>query len=126
MLGIGTDIVEVQRIVEVWQRQGEKLVQRVLTPAEQNQLEGLTHDDAKARFLAKRWCAKEAIAKALGTGIAKGIGWQQMEIAHDELGKPVVLLTGAAKDRLLSMNAETVLISISDERHYVVAFSTIS
>lgn len=126
MIGIGTDILEIDRIIEVWKRQGQKLPQRILTPNELSQFSGLLNEESQARFLAKRWCAKEAISKALGTGISNGVGWQQMEVAHDELGRPVAVLNGAAEQRLSQLGANRVLISISDERHYVVAFSTIS
>jgi len=124
-LAIGTDILEIQRLSNVFERQGQKLVSRILTPTEQARFDGILDDATQLAFLAKRWSAKEAIAKALGTGIAKGVGWQQMEVLNDEHGAPVVTLSGAALERLEVLGAKKVLISLSDERHYCVAFCTL-
>lgn len=124
-IAIGTDIIEIERIAEVFSRQGDKIVKRVLTPAEIERFAAISNEQSKIAFLAKRWSAKEAIAKALGTGIAKGIGWQQMELVNNDLGAPEVLLSGSAQARLLELGASKVLISLSDERHYAVAFCTI-
>lgn len=124
-IAIGTDIIEIQRIAEVFERQGERLLKRVLTPEEQIQCERFNDEMLRVQFLAKRWCAKEAIAKALGTGIAKGVGFQQLEIHNDELGAPFVKLTDGALERLHQLGASKALLSISDERHYAVAFCTL-
>ncbi len=124
-IAIGTDIVEVDRIAQTLSRQGDRLVQRILLPSEQKKYSSIVHDQVKTAFLAKRWSAKEAIAKALGTGIAKGIGWQQIEIGTDELGAPQVQLHGAALARLHELGANKALVSLSDERHYAVAFCTL-
>ena len=124
-VAIGTDIVEIERIAKVFERQGERLLKRVLTFSELNRCEQLKGDQNKIQFLAKRWAAKEAIAKALGTGIAKGVGFQQMEIHNNELGAPLITLTDGALERLTDLGAKKALISISDERHYAVAFCTL-
>jgi holo-[acyl-carrier protein] synthase len=125
-LSIGTDIVEIARIKSVYERQGQKITKRILTPTEQARFEQLPSDDIKVTFLAKRWCAKEAVAKALGTGIAKGVGFQQIQINNNELGAPSVELFEEALNRLAALGGQNVLISISDERHYAVAFCTLS
>jgi holo-[acyl-carrier protein] synthase len=124
-IAIGTDIVEIDRIAQAYARQGDKLVTRILTPAEVEKFNSISNLQSQISYLAKRWCVKEAVAKALGTGIAKGIGWQQMEVSNNELGAPIINLTGAAYDRLKALNGKDVLISISDERHYAVAFCTL-
>ena len=124
-IAIGTDIVEIDRLASTLERQGERFVKRILTASEWAEFEQLTNDDVQRHFLAKRWAAKEAIAKALGTGIAKGVGWQQMEIQHNELGAPIAILTTTALERLTEIGGKQVLISISDERHYALAFCTI-
>jgi len=121
-IAIGTDILEIERLQNVYERQGQKLVSRILTEPEQSRFASIVDDQTQLAYLAKRWSAKEAIAKALGTGIAKGVGWQQMAILNDENGAPVVELTGAALARLHELGAEKVLISLSDERHYCVAY----
>ena len=124
-IAIGTDILEIERLQNVYARQGEKFVARILTPLEQERFSGLNDDSIRMAFLAKRWCAKEAIAKALGTGIAKGIGWQNIEIHNLASGAPQVTLTGAALDQLHDLGGKKALISLSDERLYCVAFCCI-
>ena len=124
-LSIGTDIVEIARIKRVYERQGQKIVERILTSAEQLRFIQLPSDETKIAFLAKRWCAKEAVAKALGTGIAKGVGFQQIQINNNELGAPSVELFEGALLRLETLGGKKALISISDERHYAVAFCTL-
>lgn len=83
IVGIGTDLLDVSRIEQAYQRHGERLVKRFLTPAEQ-QVWQQRHQSIN--YLAKRYAAKEALAKALGTGIAKGVGFQQLEVLNDRQG----------------------------------------
>ena len=124
-IAIGTDIVEIERISNAFKRQGDRLINRVLTSAERDRLKQFSNEDLQIAYLAKRWCAKEAIAKALGTGIAKGVGFQQIEISNSDLGAPEALLTEGALDRLTAIGGKKVLISLSDERQYAVAYCTI-
>ena len=124
-IAIGTDIVEIERISNAFKRQGDRLINRVLTSAEQDRLRQFSNEDQQIAYLAKRWCAKEAIAKALGTGIAKGVGFQQIEISNSESGAPLALLTEGALNRLTAIGGKKVLISLSDERQYAVAYCTI-
>ncbi|GAA6134478.1 holo-ACP synthase [Oceaniserpentilla sp. 4NH20-0058] len=124
-VAIGTDILEIERLESALSRLGEKFITRILTPAERLRFDAIVDDRSQLNFLAKRWCAKEAIAKALGTGIAKGVGWQQIEVLNQESGAPTVLLTGAALQTLNNLGASKALISLSDERHYCVAFCTL-
>ena len=72
-------------------------------------------------FLAKRFAAKEAVVKALGTGIGNGVGWKHVEISKDDLGKPLVKLSGGALERANEMSIGSSFISYSDEKDYVVA-----
>ncbi len=136
-IAIGTDIIEIDRIGQSLSRQGDRLVRRILVPSEREKFESFNNEPLKIAFLAKRWCAKEAIAKALGTGIAKGVGFQEIEITHDELGAPQVVLhhgAGApqvvlhhgALSRLHAIGATKALISLSDERQFAVAFCTLT
>jgi len=124
-LAIGTDILEIARLQKVYERQGHKLVKRILTPTELARYEAIEDETVRMQFLAKRWCAKEAIAKALGTGIAKGVGWQNIQVGNLPSGAPAVRLYDAAQVRLEKLGGHKVLISLSDERHYCVAFCTI-
>ena len=125
-IAIGTDIIEIDRIAQTLSRQGDRLVRRILVPNEREKFASFNNDPLKIAFLAKRWCAKEAIAKALGTGIAKGVGFQQIEITHDELGAPQVVLLDEALTRLHAIGAKKALISLSDERQFAVAFCTLT
>ncbi|MFT6153335.1 MAG: holo-[acyl-carrier protein] synthase [Bermanella sp.] len=124
-IAIGTDIVEIERIAEAYSRQGHKLVKRILTPSEIKIFENISNLQSQVSYLAKRWCVKEAVAKALGTGIAKGIGWQQMEVTNNELGAPQMVLSGKAEVRMKALGGKNVLISLSDERLYAMAFCTL-
>ncbi|PCJ20902.1 MAG: holo-ACP synthase [Gammaproteobacteria bacterium] len=120
IVGIGTDIIQVDRIQQIWSRIGQRFAQRILTVAE---LEEFETKKNKAAFLAKRFSAKEAIAKALGTGIAKGVTFQNVGVGHDELGKPLILLSGAALDLANRLEISHHHLSITDEREYVVSFA---
>ena len=85
--GLGTDIIEIGRIEKVISRYGQKFLDRIFTPKEQ---EYCSKHRMSARHFAGRFAAKEAIAKALGTGISKDIHWTEIEIVNDEHGKPRV------------------------------------
>lgn len=121
-LGIGTDIVEIQRIGQVLERQGDRFLKRILTPAERDEYE---RRNKPIKFLANRFAGKEAIAKALGSGIADGVTFHHMEILPNAQGAPEVVLNGRAEQRLLEAGAQKVLLSLADEQHYVVAFAVI-
>ncbi len=118
IVGIGTDLLEVERMVKALART-PGLAKRILTPLEQQQF-GLAKQPA--RFLAKRFAAKEAAVKALGTGIGRGISWQHIEISHDALGKPLLQFSGAALQHAEALQVAGVHLSYSDEQAYVVAF----
>lgn len=122
MKGIGTDIVSINRIKTVYEKQGERFMNRVLTKDEQALFVKRKYSMS---FLANRFAAKEAIAKALGTGIAKGVNFVDIEILPDDLGSPIAALSNVAQERLLNIGASTVHISISDEVNYAVAFAVL-
>ncbi len=121
IFGIGTDIVEIQRIESALTRFGERFAQRLLGEAELAQFREFAQP---SRFLAKRFAAKEAVAKALGTGFRHGIALDQITVANDDSGKPIVKLAGAAKNFASENRVSTIHLSLSDERHYAVAFAT--
>lgn len=118
--GIGTDIVLVSRIEAALGRQGERFARRILTDVE---LERFRTHSQPARYLAKRYAAKEAILKALGTGLAKGMSWQDMQIDNDANGAPQVLLSGVAAQWLEQRGGGRMLLSLSDEREQALAFA---
>lgn len=107
--GIGIDIVEIERIEKIAMRQ-PRFVERILTVAERNIYETLSKR-RQLEFLAGRFATKEAVAKAVGTGITHSISWQDIEVLNDERGKPIV---NAPID-------STIHLSISHSKEYAVA-----
>jgi holo-[acyl-carrier protein] synthase len=118
IVGIGTDIVEIARISEQRARLGDRLARRVLTESE---LTTYLQSKQPERFLAKRFAAKEAAAKALGTGIGRGVSFQHIHIDNDDNGAPLVSFTDGALARLKQLSGSRGFISIADEKHYAVA-----
>lgn len=113
--GIGNDIIEVERVNKAVQRYGQKFLDRLFSKAEQNYC--LKHRDAERHF-AGRFAAKEAIAKALGTGFGHHLHWLDIEIANDPSGKPIVLLSEAAR---MHFRNPKIHISISHCKAYATA-----
>ena len=117
VIGLGTDIVEIARLGQDANRLN-KLAKRILTGEELAAFEQHSYPE---RFLAKRFAAKEAAVKALGTGIGNGVSWQHMEISNSSLGAPSLQLSGEAKSRAVQLGATDIHLSIADEQHYAVA-----
>lgn len=117
--GMGTDLVEIARMASALERFGARFGTRVLGPHE---LADWARSGHSPRFLAKRFAAKEAAAKALGTGFQKGVRWVEIEVLHDELGCPQLQLSGGAAARAAALGVAGSQISISDERQYALAF----
>ena len=118
IFGVGTDIVAVARMAEYWQRHGERGLEKMLAADER---EACRSSLDPARFLAKRFAAKEALGKALGTGVRAPVLLPEMSIHHDELGKPGFAFGPALADYLAQRGLSAHL-SISDEKDYAVAF----
>lgn len=118
LVGLGTDIAEIERIENALFRSGEAFARRVLADVEMEKFAQLKQ---KGRYLAKRFAAKEAASKALGTGIAQGVTFHDFVISNDELGKPVLTLHNKAAQLAQQMAITAIHLSISDERHYAVA-----
>jgi holo-[acyl-carrier protein] synthase len=116
--GVGTDIVRVERIGKL----RPAAVSRLLTPAEEKYCRA--HADGDAR-VAGRFAAKEAILKALGTGLGSGIAWKQVEILPDEAGAPRASFSGTAARRMRALGATRCHLSISHDGAYAVAFAVI-
>lgn len=116
MLRTGIDIVEIDRIRAAIQRRGQRFLDRLFTPAEQRYCQQHTVDPAM-RY-AGRFAAKEAIAKALGTGIGPFVGWLDIEIASLENGEPMVVLS---KDLACRYQMPQIALSISHCRAYATA-----
>lgn len=119
--GIGTDIVAVARLEEFYHRHGTRALEKLLTLAELGEFSALKGNDSAARFLAKRFAAKEAFGKALGTGIRAPVVLPAIGVGHDVLGKPLFDLAPEVAG-LLDEKRLSAHLSISDEREYAVAF----
>jgi holo-[acyl-carrier protein] synthase len=123
IFGIGTDIVSVARIENALTKHGERFMDRVLSAEEVKAMpETLDLARGLGRFLAKRWAAKEAFAKALGTGIGDTLSFQDITISHDEKGKPIVVASEALKVQLATRNITRMHLSISDEAEFAIAY----
>ncbi len=119
IFGIGTDIVEVARIEASIAQFGDEFAKRILADDEFSMY---LQSKIKARFLAKRFAAKEAFSKALGTGLRDPATFQNIAVAHDDLGKPMLVLASELQDFLQSRQITKMYISISDERNLATAF----
>ncbi len=118
IFGIGTDIVAVTRLRSMWERHGDRAVERILAPQEIPDFAGAAD---KGRFLAKRFAAKEAFSKALGTGVRPPATLSAIAVLHDHLGKPMLVFSPALHALLEEKNLKAHL-SISDEAEYAVAY----
>jgi len=118
IVGIGIDVIEVARIKEVYERHGERFLRRLLTPAER--LYVLQYADPSER-LAGRWAAKEAALKALGTGLAAGIRWGDVEVLPGVGGKPELALHGQAAERARALNTAVCHVTITHSDSLAVA-----
>ncbi len=104
ILGIGNDLIDIRRIEKTIARFGERFIQRIYTPTEQKKAERRKGaGNSYAATLAKRYAAKEAASKALGTGFRDGIYWRDLGVVNLPSGKPTVVMTGAAAERLAKM-----------------------
>lgn len=119
IVGVGTDIVDVNRIEKVYQKQTTAFAERLLSEKELLEFEHQLHPE---RFLSKRWALKEAVSKALGTGIAQGVRFKDMTIAHKESGQPFLVLLGSTLDKANELGITDWAISVSDEKYHTVAF----
>lgn len=116
IFGIGTDIVAVARLRGMWERHGERALEKLLAPQE---FAEFAQASDKGRFLAKRFAAKEAFAKAFGTGVRPPVLLPAIAVTHDELGKPVFEFCGQLAESVRNLTAH---LSISDEAEYAVAY----
>ncbi len=118
IVGIGNDLVQVSRIKAIVKRQGHRFAQRILTEEELGTLKNHRYPE---KFLAKRFAAKEAAAKALGTGIADGVSFHDFQVDHDKLGAPLLSLSGRALELAGLKSITSWHLSITDEKKYALA-----
>ncbi len=117
--GIGTDIVRVARIQRNVERYGEKFAARILSA---NELTDFRRAARPAHFLARRFAAKEAAAKAMGIGFVNGVRLRDIGVSHDANGKPLLVFEGAAATLLRARMIEHAHLSLADEEDHAVAF----
>lgn len=122
ILGVGIDIIEVARIAASLEKFGHRFGERILSGEESAYC--LAHG-SPAPFVAARFAAKEAIAKAFGTGIGGELGWQDMEISHRESGEPYVILHGKGKKLFDSRKGKNLFISISHTQEYAAVVAVL-
>ncbi len=126
ILGIGTDLANIERISGTLERFGDRFRNRVFTETEQRKAKS-RHDVAGT--YAKRWAAKEACSKALGTGLRMGISWKDMAVSNLPTGQPVMHLTGWAAERLAAMtppgHEAIVHVTLTDDHPWAQAFVVI-
>ena len=126
ILGIGTDLANIERIQGTLDRFGDRFRNRVFTDIEQRKAE--RRRDVAGTY-AKRWAAKEACSKALGTGLRMGIAWRDMAVTNLPTGQPVMHVTGWAAERLASMtppgHEATIHVSLTDDHPWAQAFVVI-
>ncbi|MBS7537405.1 holo-ACP synthase [Ancylobacter lacus] len=127
ILGIGSDIIDARRIAETLERHGERFLERVFTPVERAKSDRRVK---RAESYAKRFAAKEACSKALGTGLSHGVFWRDMGVVNLPSGRPTLALTGGAAARLAAMTPEgfeaRIDLTITDDGPMAQAFVIIS
>ena len=118
VVGIGVDIIEIERLRKTLERQADRFVGRIFTEAEQEYCR--RHRDPVPHYAA-RFAAKEALMKALGTGWSKGVTWRDAEVVRAPMGAPVLKLHGQAQALSLSMGVRSMHLSLSHSRELAVA-----
>lgn len=130
ILGLGSDIVDIRRIERAVARFGSRFLARVFTEGERRRAQAAVSPRGQACLLAKRFAAKEACAKALGTGFAEGVWWRDLDVVALPSGRPALALTGGAAARLAAITPEgmtaQVDLSVSDDYPMAQAVVVIS
>ena len=123
IIGVGSDLIDIRRIEKSLEHHGQRFVQRIYTEVEQARSENRR---ARAASYAKRFAAKEACAKALGTGMAQGVFWRDLGVVNLPSGKPTMKLTGGAAEMLQSMlpagHKAAIHLTITDDYPLAQAF----
>jgi holo-[acyl-carrier protein] synthase len=123
IVGIGSDLSDIRRVAATLERFGERFTNRVFTEIERSRSERKTD---RASSYAKRFAAKEACAKALGTGMRRGVFWRDMGVVNMRSGQPTMALSGGALERLQAMTPEgmtaVIHLSLTDDHPYAQAF----
>ncbi|PZQ44054.1 MAG: holo-ACP synthase [Micavibrio aeruginosavorus] len=125
IIGIGADILDIRRLGKVLDRHGERFIKRCFTEAERAKAERRRAAGTHVATYAKRFAAKEALSKALGTGFSHGVFMKDIGVVNDYAGRPMLILTGGAKARLDSMTppgkTASIHLTLTDEPPMVQA-----
>ncbi|MDX5411366.1 MAG: holo-ACP synthase [Thauera sp.] len=122
IVGIGTDIVRIDRFEAMLERHGPRVAERILGADELAEFAAAARP---ARFLAKRFAVKEAVAKAFGTGFRDGLSLRHIGVTHDALGRPSLAFLGRAEELRVRLGVADSHVSVADERDYAIAFVTL-
>jgi holo-[acyl-carrier protein] synthase len=122
IFGIGTDLVHIPRMQGLLDKHGDKIALRILSDAEFTEFQKAVNP---AAFLAKRFAAKEAVAKALGTGFRDGLSLRHIGVSNNKLGKPELTFSQRGQALIDENNIGRSLISLSDENEYAMAYVTL-
>lgn len=126
IVGIGTDLADIRRIANTLERFGERFEKRVFTDIERAKSDKRKE---RAASYAKRWAAKEACSKALGTGLRMGVAWKEMGVVNLSSGQPTMELTGGAAERMAKLIPDghdaRIHVTITDDHPYAQAFVVI-
>jgi holo-[acyl-carrier protein] synthase len=121
--GIGTDILEIERIKNIYSKYGTMFCKKILSEVEYIKFSSIS-DKHKYSYLAKRFSAKESIVKALGVGFGRFCSFKDIEIVNDDFGKPNAIISENVKKKL-SIDLAKIHLSISDERYYVISYAVL-
>lgn len=116
IISIGTDLVSIDRVRELTKKYGDRFLARVYTKRE------VAESSLSPAYLSGRFAVKEAVLKAMGTGLSGGMNWREIETIREPSGAPMVCLYGEAARRVLEMGGVKVMVSISHERAFALAF----
>ncbi len=119
VLGLGTDLMETRRVQESIDRYGDRFLERIFTPEEIAYCQRKRKNAAES--FAARFAAKEAGAKALGTGISRGVGWKEFEVRREASGRPTLHLSGRAAELAEAMGVRRIQLSLTHSRELALA-----
>lgn len=125
IIGLGEDLVEISRIKRLIDEKGDRFLQKCFSTSEIKLANNHKTDDRRVAYFAKRFAAKEACLKALGTGMRDGLSWHDMSVSNDDLGRPILNITGGVETRLLTLVSDDqkprIHITLADEAGFAKA-----
>ena len=117
IIGLGEDLVAIARIEKIINEKGDRFITKCFTPSEIEKADAHQSPQRRISYFAKRFAGKEACLKALGTGMRDGLAWHDMDIGNDELGRPILSLSGGVAKKLKTLSSKPTIahITLSDE-----------